>query len=671
MKNNLIVKFIAIFLTACALVLAISCGVAISSIESAGLYVNSLDELQDQQYNAKTESIALSFARLYAVETYGNMSYTMRQDFYDDPDYRADRQYWTLSLSEGDTLLVEPRVTSDQTVVRKYTYTPKYPIVSLYDPRSINDPEEEDSFVPEGYLYSEPRAIWEGTQLTVYYFYYYEAPEYTITVYMQPEILESSSFYALTAVYPLRYNAIGFLVMGILLFAAGMAFLCWSAGRTDEGDIRLGGLNRLPLDIYTLILGIVFYFLYLYYQNLIAWINNNGPHMGNLTLLCVDIWAMTVLCISLVFAFAAQVKLPNNYWWFHTCVGSALRKFWIFLRFCGRNIIKLIDMIPVIWQWLLTTAILLISYFIIHLFTQSHPGMTWLFVFPVIATLSTVSYWGYAVGVLFGGAKKMASGDLSHKINTKYLSGSFREFGEQLNTLSETAVQAADQQMQSERMKTELITNVSHDIKTPLTSIINFVDLLQKPHTEKEQAEYLDVLSRQATRMKKLIEDLVELNKASTGNMSADLVALDATEAVNQALGEFSDVLSAAHLTPIFNAPTEPAILLADGKLLWRVLSNLFSNAVKYAMPGTRLYIQLQSTSRQVILTIKNVSREELRVSVEELLERFVQGDESRNTEGSGLGLNIAKSLMEVQKGHMELRLDGDIFQVTLFFRKV
>jgi signal transduction histidine kinase len=217
-------------------------------------------------------------------------------------------------------------------------------------------------------------------------------------------------------------------------------------------------------------------------------------------------------------------------------------------------------------------------------------------------------------------------------------------------------------------MKTELITNVSHDIKTPLTSLINYVDLLQKPHTEQEETAYLEVLSRQSLRLKKLIDDLMEMSKASTGNLTVDITDIDVTEAVNQALGEFSGKFAKARLIPVFSSPEEQIMMKADGRLVWRVLSNLLGNAVKYAMPGTRIYIDTARTGGQVLISIKNISAEPLNVSSEELMERFVRGDASRNTEGSGLGLNIAKSLMEVQKGQLSLLVDGDLFKVTLLF---
>lgn len=237
-----------------------------------------------------------------------------------------------------------------------------------------------------------------------------------------------------------------------------------------------------------------------------------------------------------------------------------------------------------------------------------------------------------------------------------------------LNDLAGVAVVAAQKQLKSERMKTELITNVSHDIKTPLTSIINYVDLLQKPHTPEEEKTYLEVLNRQSQRLKKLIEDLMEMSKASTGNLTADITKLDAVESVNQALGEFADKLEKAQLTPVFRHPEESVAMMADGRLAWRVLSNLLSNTVKYALPGTRVYIDVMALEGKVIISLKNISRDELNVDADELMERFVRGDDSRNTEGSGLGLNIAKTLMELQKGQLQLLVDGDLFKVTLIF---
>ncbi|MBO7251550.1 MAG: GHKL domain-containing protein, partial [Oscillospiraceae bacterium] len=190
----------------------------------------------------------------------------------------------------------------------------------------------------------------------------------------------------------------------------------------------------------------------------------------------------------------------------------------------------------------------------------------------------------------------------------------------------------------------------------------------QKPHTELEGMQYLEVLDRQSQQLKKLLEDLMDMSKASTGNMTVEITQVDAVESINQALGEFSDKLERARLTPVFRHTELSVPMWADGRLVWRVLNNLLGNAVKYAMPGTRLYLDLMTLDNTVVISLKNISREELNIDAEELMDRFVRGDGSRNTEGSGLGLNIAKSLMELQKGQMQLLVDGDLFKVTLIF---
>ena len=685
MKYHLVIKFIVILLTGLSLVLAIGGGASIVAIESADLYVNSLDELQDQQYESVARNIATSFANLYAVKEYSNLTYSMRLEEYPDPQERGDRDHWTLELRQGNDLLVKPKKTSEHTVIKEYTVTPMFPIVSLKSPRDMEKdslqqdtttPTQEgakssafsDAEVPEGYLYYDTRSVWEGTQRTVYYYYYFEAPEYTVKLYMTPEVLENSSIHVLTAIYPLRYSAIVFLACGLLFFAAGMVFLCWSAGRTATGEIRPGGLNRLPIDLYAISVIVSEYLLIRLFALLWDWMEYGGPHVGNLSLLCVTIWLCVVLFIGFIFALSAQVKVKNSYWWHHSIFGFCLGKIGQFIRFCIKSIRTLLQLLPVIWQWLLIAACMGIGVLFTALLTSNGVFFVWLFLAALTACVIVVCYGGYAFGVLLAGVRKMSRGNLSHKIPTKYLRGSFLDFANQLNALSEAAVLAAKRQTKSERMKTELITNVSHDIKTPLTSIINFVDLLQKPHTVEDGQQYLDVLSRQSAHMKKMIDDLMELSKASTGNIPVDIVSIDAVETVNQALGEFSDKLAAARLTPIFRQPDLPVMMYADGKLTWRVLGNLLSNAVKYALPGTRLYIDLIRADTQVVLSIKNISQQELNSSAEELMERFVQGDSSRYAEGSGLGLNIAKSLMEVQNGHLHVLLDGDLFKVTLVF---
>ena len=262
--------------------------------------------------------------------------------------------------------------------------------------------------------------------------------------------------------------------------------------------------------------------------------------------------------------------------------------------------------------------------------------------------------------------ERMAKGNIDEKIDTKYMYWEFKNHAENLNSIGDGMAAAVEQRMKSERLKTELITNVSHDIKTPLTSIVNYVDLLQKPHTPEQESEYLEVLERQSKRLKKLTEDLVEASKASTGNMNVNIVSTSSRELIEQSLAEYGARMEQGMLTVITNIPDPAPRAMADGRLLWRVLDNLFNNVVKYAMPNTRVYIDAAADGGEVIISVKNISRDPLNISADELMERFVRGDSSRHTEGSGLGLNIVQSLITLMHGKFSLSVDGDLFKAEI-----
>lgn len=267
------------------------------------------------------------------------------------------------------------------------------------------------------------------------------------------------------------------------------------------------------------------------------------------------------------------------------------------------------------------------------------------------------------------GSGQIAEGNLQYKIDTKRMFWEFKKHAENLNRINEGMAHAVDERMKSERFKTELITNVSHDIKTPLTSIVNYVDLLEKTDIQNEDAkEYLEVLERQSARLKKLIEDLIEASKASTGNLKVNLEELEANVFVTQILGEFEEKISQAGLELIVNKSEEEMLIVADGRHLWRVVDNLMNNICKYAQPESRVYIDLEQSAEITRLTFRNISKYQLHITSEELMERFVRGDSSRSTEGNGLGLAIAKSLMELMKGRLLLSIDGDLFKVILEF---
>ena len=269
-------------------------------------------------------------------------------------------------------------------------------------------------------------------------------------------------------------------------------------------------------------------------------------------------------------------------------------------------------------------------------------------------------------------AVDMADGNMDVRVDTTKMLIDLEEHGQALNKIGSGLNTAVNERMKSERMKTELITNVSHDIKTPLTSVINYVDLLQKENFDNETARsYLEVLDRQAKRLKKLIEDLIEASKAASGSIKFNMESVNARVLLNQSVGEFEDRLQGSNITVVTQIPDRDVYVRADNRYLFRVLDNLMSNIVKYSQEGTRAYVELNEDGGMVRYTFKNISRDKLGISADELMERFVRGDMSRNTEGNGLGLSIARSLTESMGGKMELTVDGDLFKVDVTFPEV
>ena len=532
-----------------------------------------------------------------------------------------------------------------------------------------------------------------GEEVTAKYVYV-SMPEMTVTLYVDSINGENAGMWEMVRfLRELRQYLLPMVGLCLLIFAAAAVYLCNAAGQTpDVPEIRAGGLNRIPLDLHLVGSGCLIALFVAgglaLAQYLISRDALTGCGVGILMCYCG-----CLVFVGFCYAVVAQLKTPDGFWWrnslcgriVHLCArfakwlesflsGKVLpwlvcmgKKLWQLICSGSKRLEKVVNRsiayLPLVWQWLLTGCVI---FLLLFLPCVGRSG-GWL-VLGICVSVAIILYGAYCFGKLMDSAGRMSKGDLDIKVSDKHMVGAFSQFAESLNNLADVAVVAAREQLKSERMKTELITNVSHDIKTPLTSIINYVDLLQKAQTEEERQQYLEVLDRQSQRLKKLIDDLMDMSKASTGNMSVDITRVDAVESVNQALGEFADKLDKAMLLPVFRHDEAVVPMMADGRLVWRVLSNLLSNAVKYALPGTRLYIDLTTLEGKVLLSVKNISREELNIGAEELLERFVRGDDSRNTEGSGLGLNIAKSLMELQKGELQLLVDGDLFKVTLIF---
>ena len=269
------------------------------------------------------------------------------------------------------------------------------------------------------------------------------------------------------------------------------------------------------------------------------------------------------------------------------------------------------------------------------------------------------------------GIGRIRDGEVEFKVDADSLHGSSRELAIAVNNIGEGIRRAVKTSMEDERLKTELITNVSHDLKTPLTSIISYVDLLKRLHIQEEPARgYIDILDSKAQRLKQLTDDLVEASRISSGSIELEKEKLNLTELLNQGIGEFSERLEESSLQVVFEDGDVPAYIYADSRRMWRVVENLFNNICKYAMEGTRVYVDLEKAEGMVTVSVKNISETSLNFSPDELTERFVRGDVSRSSEGSGLGLSIARNLTELQKGEFRIVLDGDLFKVILRFQE-
>lgn len=706
MKNALWVKFVAVLLCAACLLAAAGSGVMLGILTS-------LDWLKTEDYQASLESTIreqLSWsvewmASAWASREYGKMPeqlFELQRETGSDFGFSVNWDDISYEIQDGDNKVLYRVDNQVQPVLElRYTFSPMEYEEYL---GSVQIPQEEDADAQWG-------AVSDGAGGRVCYAYH----EKTLDTPLVVEISLGENGVQL----PVAYELVGMfaghgvalmlgMALGLVLFAASAVFLCSVAGRKpDSTEIKAGGFNALPLDLYGG--GVLASCIALGYLA-VEVIRHAQDVTTVLAAMLLLGYGGCVIFVCFCFAVAAQVKMGNWHWLRNSIVGRCtsvaleiirgifhlIPTLWSFALRIVKDIFKVVSALAVLlWSWmkkcLTVTGRLLKKCLVLCEKTLSLLPLTWQWIvvggvlalmLPIsfandskgwavlwgIASLTTILYGSNCFGRLLEGAKRMRSGDLESKVDDKYLVGCFREFAGELNGLADVAMVAAQNQLKSERMKTELITNVSHDIKTPLTSIINYVDLLEKPHTEEEQKAYVEVLSRQSQRLKKLIDDLMEMSKASTGNIQVEIGEIDAVEAVTQALGEFSDKLTAAGLTPVFHQSEENIMLLADGRLLWRAMSNVLSNAVKYALPGTRLYVDVSATQDKAIISFKNISGAQLNISAEELMERFVRGDSSRNTEGSGLGLNIAKSLMELQKGQLQLLVDGDLFKVTLVF---
>lgn len=464
----------------------------------------------------------------------------------------------------------------------------------------------------------------------------------------------------LNFVYSMRYTALVTMFVSFIIGAAAFVFLMCAAGhRNGTDEIVTTVWDHLWLDVFAV--GAVLAEVFVFYVAAIFLINVDVAYLPFILFVtAVATLCMVWLLLLFLLSFSVRVKLGK--WWRHTLCYQLFRKIGQFARMIWENIGFL---------WKVILVMLVLAFFegigVLMFFNSDIALLLWLLEKLVLYPL--VLWYCVQLNQLKNGTEKIAGGEPGYQISTKRMTGIFKEQGEQINHISDGMTHAIEERMKSERFKTELITNVSHDIKTPLTSIINYVDLLEKEDLHNETAqEYLEVLERQSSRLKKLIEDLIEASKASTGNLPVHLERLEAGIFMTQTVGEFEEKTKAAGLDLVIEKPETPVYIMADSRHFWRVIDNLMNNICKYAQSGTRVYINLEVKEAQVSITFRNTSKYPLNISSDELMERFVRGDASRNTEGSGLGLSIANSLMDLMGGTFRLYVDGDLFKVVLGF---
>lgn len=495
------------------------------------------------------------------------------------------------------------------------------------------------------------------------------APEsvYTVSIGISKDIEIYDELYWInllaTTIYALRFwiYAIGFgsLIIAILCFV----FLMCSAGRRRGiPGVKASMLTKIPFEIPTAaiffasLLGFLLIDEWFYYNDVAVWIA------------CV-IWAIATVIMLIFWCMSLAIRIKLGTLLKNTIVFYILHFIWRVLCFCGRGIRTIVHSLPMIWKTLLLLGVVAVIEFIFIAVTYERFFLLfWWFLGKAIATLFII-YFVLMLYRLKNGAREIADGKLDYKVDTKYLILDLKDHGEDLNRIRDGMNIAVEERLKSERMKTELITNVSHDIKTPLTSIINYSDLICREECENENIkEYAGVLHNQSERMKRLLDDLVEASKASSGNIDIMLAECDARVLISQVSGEYYQRLADAGLELVCSSPEDEIRIMADGRRLWRVFDNLMNNVRKYALTGTRVYVSLEAVGERAVFRFRNISRDALSVNADELSERFVRGDESRNTEGNGLGLSIAKSLTELQGGEFDITVDGDLFKVTVSF---
>ncbi len=476
--------------------------------------------------------------------------------------------------------------------------------------------------------------------------------------------------------HSLRYAVIPIGAVSFLLFAVLFIILMCASGRRAEDEEAHGGLlNNIPFDILLALSFGVFLLGVMLLDSLDRQLNTES------FVALFAFFSFVIACIALGLCISVAARLKQGNLFKNTVICRALCLIWRFIKWLWKHIKRftkrvweLILNIPLIWRTVcLLVLVLAFDLLIAIAANDNEGGLVFLLLVSKTAILGFIALFSALyMRKLQKGGEALAKGDLAYTVNTENMYFDFKKHGENLNRISAGMAVAVEERLQSERMKTELITNVSHDIKTPLTSIINYATLIAESDCgNQNHSEYSEVLLRKSEHLKRLLDDLVEISKANSGTLEVALIPCDAGVLLSQAAGEFEQKCADAELELITANNGKNARIMADSRRIWRVFENLMNNAVKYSLPRSRVYLSLEATEAEARFVFRNTSRDSLNITPAELTERFVRGDASRSSEGSGLGLSIAKSLTELQNGKMDIFIDGDLFKVVLSFPRV
>ena len=498
-----------------------------------------------------------------------------------------------------------------------------------------------------------------------------------VTITVDPELPKEDEYALIYRQAEMFYdyrNAIP-VVCGVACVMALLCFiflLCSAGHKNGREGIVPSVINEIQLDLYTVIV-LIGAFIGLVIG--VGWIGIDLTNVVELIMLLVIFSLEVVWCTIYCMEVATRLKLGN--WWQNTLVYKVLRFFTRICKGLFRGLRTLLRGTPMVWKTvLLCLTVCLVEFLGLIAFYRYSGILLFFWGLEKVILCVAVTFAAILCKNLQEGSEALAEGDLNYHLDTSHMILDFKEHGENLNRIGEGISAAVEQRMKSEHLKTELITNVSHDIKTPLTSIINYADLIGKEvapdETEMDDAkeqrisEYAEVLLRQSKKLKKLLDDLLEASKATTGNLEVHPEVCDVSVLLSQAVGEYEQRFSEKGLDTIVRHPEETVKVMADGRHMWRVFDNLLNNIYKYAQQNSRVYLNVEHDGQNVNVIFRNMSAFPLEMSPEELEERFTRGDKSRHMEGNGLGLSIAKSLTELQHGSMEIVTDGDLFKVVI-----